>query len=337
MEWSGIACTVMRAASDLVRIVPLGERALSSAMAANDNLGYRSSFMESSILFDDNDIQAMRELRGRLSSKSTIVDFDEQILLSSIRETTRIWKQDNKIIGFAFVDEYNNLWFDTETEFPMLDELETEIIEWGVFCRKRRITEVGTENTLDCSCNANNNHRINILEKHGFRLEPIRSLQYLYPLNKQIAEHPLPTGFSIRCVKGKDEVEQLVALHQSAFGTNNMTMEYRLAMMSTPQYIQEMDLVAVTPNNELAAFCVCGFDDPDKKIGYTDPIGTHPSYQRIGLGKALTSAGLITLRNAGVNTVRLGTSNENIAMQKLANALGFVCVSEKLWFSKAVL
>lgn len=292
--------------------------------------------MESSILLDGMDVQAIREFRGRLASKSTIVDFDEQILLPSTRETTRIWQQDNKIVGFAFLDQYNNLWFDTETEFSLLDELETEIIEWGVFCRIRRITETGTANTLDCPCNADNNHRISILEKHGFMLEPVRSLQYSHPLNKQIAEYPLPTGFSIRSVKGKNEVDQLVALHRAAFGTNNMTIEYRLAMMSTPQYIQEMDLVAVTPNNEFAAFCVCGFDDPDNKIGYTDPIGTHPSYQRIGLGKALTSVGLITLKNAGANTVRLGTSNENIAMQRLANALGFVCVSEKLWFSKAV-
>ncbi len=292
--------------------------------------------MISSILFDDNDIQAMKELRRRLASKSTIVDFDEQILLSSIRATTRIWKQDSKIVGFAFVDEFNNLWFDTEAESALVDKLETEIVEWGVICIKGRNAETGSHNTLDCTCNANDSHCIRVLEKHGFTVEQVRSLHYSRPLNTPIIEYPLPSGFSIRCVKGKDEVEQLVALHQAAFGTNNMTIEYRLAMMSTMQYIQEMDLVVVTPNDELAAFCVCGFDDPDKKIGYTDPIGTHPSYQRIGLGKALVSAALIALKNAGANTVRFGTSSENIAMQKLANDLGFVCVSEKLWFSKAV-
>ena len=273
---------------------------------------------------------------GRLPSKSTVVDFDEQILLPSIRETARIWKQANKIVGFAFVDDYNNLWFDTGIDLPFLDELETEIIEWGLVCRKSRLAETGADNTLDCACNADNAHRISILIKHGFRLAPVRSLQYSHPLNQQITAHPLPAGFSIRCVNGKAEVAQLVALHRAAFGTDNMTMEYRLAMMSTPQYIPALDLVAVASNNELAAFCVCGFEDPAKKIGYTDPIGTHPSYQSIGLGKALTSAGLIALKNAGAETVRLGTSNQNIAMQKLAKALGFVCVSEKLWFSKAV-
>lgn len=74
--------------------------------------------MESSLLDHDNDIQAMKELRGRLASRSTIVDFDEQILLPSIRATTRIWEQGNKIVGFAFVDEFNNLWFETGLNLP---------------------------------------------------------------------------------------------------------------------------------------------------------------------------------------------------------------------------
>jgi ribosomal protein S18 acetylase RimI-like enzyme len=293
--------------------------------------------MKSSLFYDDSDVQALSELRDRLGAKATIVDFDEQILLSSIRSTTRIWEEDNRVVGFAFVDEYNNLWFETETEYVLLDELETEIVEWGTTCQKRRNVETGTANTLDCTCNADDSRRIKVLKKHGFILQPVRSLQYVRSLQEPITEYPLPSGFSIRCVNGNDEVEQLVALHRAAFGTNHMTVDYRLAMMNAPQYLRELDLVALAPGEALSAFCVCGFEDPDRKIGYTDPIGTHPSYQRMGLGKALLSAGLIALKNAGANTVRLGTSSETIAMQKLARKLGFVCVSEKLWFSKAIL
>ena len=207
----------------------------------------------------------------------------------------------------------------------------------GIDCIKKRSIETSTENTLDCTCNIDNSHRIRALQKHGFTPARVRSLQYARPLDKPVIEYPLPSGFSIRCVKGKDEAKQLTALHRAAFGTNHMSTEYRLAMMSTPQYIQELDLVVVAPGGELVAFCVCGFDDPDKKTGYTDPIGTHPSYRKIGLGRALISAGLIALKKAGANTVTLGTSSENLAMQMLASECGFVCVSEKLWFSKAVL
>jgi ribosomal protein S18 acetylase RimI-like enzyme len=284
----------------------------------------------------EDDLQGMRDLMNSLASASTIVDFDEKIQLSAVRDTLRIWKQDGKVVGFAFVDEWNNLWFDAEPGFDRLDDLEGEIIAWGAACMKKRNAETASANTLDCTCGAGHVHRRELLEKHGFELAEVRTLHYSRSLNEPLVEHPLPAGFTIRCVKGECEVEDLVALHRAAFGTNNMDVEYRLAIMRAPQYIPELDLVAVAPNGELAAFCICGFEDPALPIGYTDPIGTHPHYRRIGLGKAIVTAGLSALKSLGARNVKLGTSSENIAMQNLAADLGFVCVSEQIWFSKAV-
>ena len=62
----------------------------------------------------------------------------------------------------------------------------------------------------------------------------------------------------------------------------------------------------------------------------------HPRFQRLGLGKAIVTAGLRLLASRGVTTVELGTGSNNVPMQRLAESLGFVCVSEKLWFSKTV-
>ncbi len=68
----------------------------------------------------------------------------------------------------------------------------------------------------------------------------------------------------------------------------------------------------------------------------TDPIGVHPRFQRRGLGKAVVTAGLHLLKSSGVTVVELGTGSDNMPMQRLAESLGFVCVAEKLWFSKIV-
>ena len=65
-------------------------------------------------------------------------------------------------------------------------------------------------------------------------------------------------------------------------------------------------------------------------------MGTHQKYQRRGLGKAIVAAGLRLLKNSGANVVELSTGSDNLAMQKLAVGSGFMCVSEKLWFSKTV-
>jgi len=293
--------------------------------------------MESSKCQNDNDIQAVRDLIACQVSEFTIADFEEHMLVPTVRDTVRIWRDAQKTIGFAYIDEYNNLWFETDMGSPFLEELESQIIEWGASCLKNRNQETGVANRLDCSCNANNVHRMHLLKKMNFIPEEIRTLRYSRPLHEPVLLPPLPDGFLIRPVRGEDEVPSLVSLHRAAFGTNNMTVEQRLAMMRTSTYLPEMDLVAVAPGNVLAAFTVCGFDDPEEKVGYTDPIGTHPSYQRMGLAQAVVSTGMQLLKNVGAVRVELGTSSENVAMQKLADKLGFVCFSEKLWFSKNVL
>ena len=291
--------------------------------------------MQSSQLSGADDIQAVLDLMTRLPT-ITIVDFDEHFQLSAFWSTGRIWRHANQVVGFAYIDDYDNLWFETLPEHALLDELEDQIIAWGVTCIKKRDAQASVQHTLDYSCNAGDSRRIQVLERHGFTRQVVRSLRYSRPLSIPIVIYPLPEDFSIRCVQGENEVESLVALHRAAFGTQHMTAEQRLAMMRTSQYIPDLDLVVVAPDGELAAFCVCGFTDPDRKIGYTEPLGTHSRYQRLGLAKALLSAGLTGLKEAGAQVAELGTSSENAAMQNLAAALGFACVSEKLWFSKTV-
>jgi mycothiol synthase len=140
----------------------------------------------------------------------------------------------------------------------------------------------------------------------------------------------------MRRVTGEDEVEALVSLHRAAFGTDNMAIEERLAIIRAPNYAPDLDLVAIAPNGELCAFCNFEFEEGKKQTGTTDPIGTHQHYQRLGLGRAILSAGLRSIQVRGAVIAKLGTSSENIPMQKLAERVGFFCVSENLWFSKKI-
>ena len=292
--------------------------------------------MDSSIDYFDPKIVEMVDLIKRIHPKPTLVDFYEEMSSQSVRSTLRLWTSEDQLVGFAYVDDYNNLRFETDPSCSFLEDMEGEIVEWGVLCMKKRNAKTGIEDSLDYSCIADDSHLIYLMDRNGFIPQPVRSLHYSRPLDLPVTEFSLPGGFSIRCVQGKSEVDKLVDLHQAAFGTSNMTIEQRTAMMSVPQYEPEMDLVAVAPNGELAAFCVCGFDDAEKQVGYTDPIGTHPDYRRIGLGKAIVSSGMQMLKTRNAKVVELGTSSDNLAMQGLAEALGFERVSERLWFSKTV-
>ncbi len=293
--------------------------------------------MKRFLLRDDTDLLRIRAFLKRLPHEPKMGDFEEQVQLPTIRAVTRLWQRDNELIAFAYVDNFNNLWFEADPEHPS-DQLENEIMDWGLTCMRQRNARTGKEQTLDATCSAVNMERLAFLEKFGFIREPIRSLKYSRSFNTPIEEWAFPSGFTFRCVTGENEVDDLVALHRAAFGTDNMTAEERLAIMRAPQYMPDLDLVAVAPSGDLSAFCICGFEEGNgqQKVGYTDPIGTHPRHQRIGLGKAIVSAGLRALKNRGATVAELGTSSENVPMQRLAERMGFVCVAENLWFAKKV-
>jgi ribosomal protein S18 acetylase RimI-like enzyme len=262
-------------------------------------------------------------------------DFEEQIQIPAIRSSMRIWQRRDAMTAFAYVDSGNNLRFEIAPGHHTAG-LEQEIMDWGITCMRERNARTGKEQTLDATCRADDEERLDILRKFGFEQESIRTLQYTHSLDKPIEIFPFPAGFSMRCVTGEDEVKALVSLHRAAFGTDNMTIEERLAIMRAPNYTPDLDLVAISPNGELCAFCICGIEEGEKQTGTTDPIGTHQHYQRLGLGKAILSAGLHSIQVRGAVIAKLGTSSENIPMQKLAERVGFVCVSENLWFSKKI-
>jgi len=287
------------------------------------------------------DILKMRTLLQRPGNELTVSDFDELIALESIRLETRIWSnQRHNLIAFAFVDDFNNLRFAVDEKYRSA-ALEEELVGWGVACQQRRNAAGGERATLDASCCVDNRNRLAFLEKHGFIREETRTLNYQRDLLLPISPAIPPDGFSLKSLKGEEQAGSLAALHRAAFGTNHMTLEYRLAMMRVPHYDPNLDLFIEAPTGKPVAFCFCSIaveenEKHDSKQGYTDPIGVDPGYQGRGLGKAVLIAGLQALKNRGMEVANLATSSQNIPMQKLAESAGFLVVSEKMWFSKIV-
>jgi ribosomal protein S18 acetylase RimI-like enzyme len=117
-------------------------------------------------------------------------------------------------------------------------------------------------------------------------------------------------------------------MHREAFGTAHMTVERRLSLLRDPDYDPELDLVAVAPDGELAAFVCCSVDRAENrrlsvKQGWTDPIGTRPAHRRRGLATALVLEGFRRLRARGVDRAYLGTTDGNAALQAVCAAVGY--------------
>jgi mycothiol synthase len=279
------------------------------------------------------DVDRLRGLIKRLAQPPTIIDFEELMLQPAVRARTSLWEQNRQIAAFACVDDYNNLWFEIDPGNTSL-QLEKEIIDWGMACIKQLHAVGEEENALDTSCEAGDLLRIILLKRHGFEQGDIRSLHYRRTIDQSIPEPVFPPGFTVRCVTGEQEVDLLVDLHREAFGTSHMTRDQRLAIMRAPGYDPTMDFVALNPGGKMCAFCICSVEGDDHDTGHIDPIGTREEYKRMGLGQAIVSVGLRALQDRGARFALFGTSSENEAMQRLANKMGFVVVSERVWFSK---
>jgi mycothiol synthase len=145
----------------------------------------------------------------------------------------------------------------------------------------------------------------------------------------------------MRALAGDHEVPDLVALHQAAFQSQHLTVEDKLAMMHTPDYAVNRDLVVIAPDGSLVAYCTCWVsteenEGNDERVGYTDPIATHPNVQRHGIGHALLIAGCRLLAENGIDWACLSTSSQNHAMQGLAETVGFSIERKTLFFEKTL-
>ena len=272
----------------------------------------------------------------RISDHPSIVDIHELTADAQVRVNTRLWfDADDQLVAFCIVDRFHNLLFELLSNL-YASPIISQIIDWGITCLAR-----SSANRLYSNSRGDDKKRLEFLKKHDFREEPWRTLRLSRLLNEPIATPELPLGFQIRGVKGTHEVEALVQLHHAAFGTDNMAIESRLAMMSVPDYVPDLDLVAVAPDGQLAAFCMCSINYQENAysgqlVGYTDPVGTHPDFQRLGLGRALLQTGCHLLKQQGMKIAILGTSSANLPMQQLAQTVGYRIESEKLRFAKNV-
>jgi ribosomal protein S18 acetylase RimI-like enzyme len=277
--------------------------------------------------------------REQMADYPGIVDLQELMGIASMSANTRLWfDMDGRAIGFAFVDSFDNLRFEFDprrTDAP----IEDEIMAWGIACMQRKPHENGAHSKLDTSCRAMDTERIALLQRHGFNLQSGTTLHMVRPLAEPIPEATVPPGFSIRSVVGLGEAEALAALHRAAFGTEHMTTERRLAMMQVPEYDPTSDLAVIAPDGSLAAYTMCSISEQEnhitgRKDGFTDPVATHPAFQRRGLARALLLTGMHLLRARGMDMARLSTSSNNVAMQHAARSVGFRVESTTIWFAK---
>lgn len=145
------------------------------------------------------------------------------------------------------------------------------------------------------------------LESDGYR--PVHTHRsYRWDLTGDIPTPEIPPGWSLRPVAGEDEANARRAASHAAFEStmpSAMHLERYLRFMRSPVYVPDRDLVAVSPDGRVASFMIWWGDDSGH--AQIEPFGTHPDFQRQGIGRALIYHGLARMKAARMHTARVVT------------------------------
>lgn len=164
-----------------------------------------------------------------------------------------------------------------------------------------------------------------LLANHGYTRQAGAEYQRFRELNQPIRNVPLAEGFSIRPLGDVNEFPARSWVSFKAFHADEPESNYDPSpwyhnIQRAPLYRRDLDLVVVAPNGELAAFCTLWFDDATRSAAF-EPVGTHPAYQRLGLGKAIMTEGLNRVKTLGATLAAVGSYSP--AAHALYNSLGF--------------
>lgn len=267
----------------------------------------------------------------------TAADLHELLDTSAVQGTRRasIWQDESdSIVAYTILDLRYSNWYFLISPHIHSSEVETDTLQWA----EGQLLEADCS-AIDTPCRDTDTERIAFLERSGFTRQEAQTLYMARSLPEPISHAIFPEGFTLRQAAGEQELEAMVALHQAAFGTQNMTVEARRSIMRNPDYIPELDLLLEAPDGTLAAFCYCAIPREANELsgrneGEIAIIGTSPAYQKRGLGRAMLLAGLQRLKDFGVETATLGTSSENSGAHSVYYAAGFRVSYRSLWYAK---
>jgi mycothiol synthase len=144
-------------------------------------------------------------------------------------------------------------------------------------------------------------------------------------------EYHLPKGYTVRPLNGEDEVDAYVELHQAAFGSKNMTIDWRKRTLGASGYNPETDLVAIAPDGKLAAFCIGWLHN---EMGQIEPMGVHEEHRKLGLGQAILSETIQSLHKQGATRIFVETDNYRDAALQLYETVGFQVIQDVLVYRK---
>src|SRR5262245_14892441 len=199
-----------------------------------------------------------------------------------------LWRDKEQVVGWAWLDGPDSAMIQVDPGRP---DIADAAVAWAVTRGVARLELACTETTL-----------VAAVRRAGFT--PVERGPFMLimrrPLTGPATLPPVPAlaeGFVVRPTRPADG-EAWLAAHASAFGGSAMTADSYRKLTTLPPYRTEFAQLIEAPDGTCAAYCQ-GWYDEVNRIGEFEPVGTHASYQRRGMGRAVCLAVLHAFAAAG--------------------------------------
>jgi ribosomal protein S18 acetylase RimI-like enzyme len=276
------------------------------------------------------DLARMDELAvSALGDAVHVVDLPWRLASPSARvpERTRLWEDaSGELVAWAVLQfpAWHCLDYVVRPDLRTI-AFEADMLAWACAQLEREAAKRDRPLPFYVGARAGDAMRIMAIEQAGFARQDWGYVHLTRDLDQPIPEPTPPPGFVIRSLAGEAEADAYVAAHRAAFGSANMTADWRRSTLRAPRYVADLDLVAIAPDGELAGFCICWITPAlaGQRIAQIEPLGILPAYQRQGVARALMAESFRRARALGAGQMAVNAESYNTASRGVYEAMGF--------------
>ena len=248
---------------------------------------------------------------------------NENIFHFRLEDVITLWEFGGKIIAMLNPDADGEAFFQVHPGFrEQVSAAEMlKVAERKLFKEKE-----GGRRELVVWVNGGDQATKAVFTEHGYARSRFSAEHMRFrSLSQPIPAPVVPNGYTVRALGEEDELPARSWLSWKAFHPDEPDEKYQgwewyRNVQRIPLYRRDLDVVAVAPDGELAAFCTVWLDDITRTAVF-EPVGTHPNFQKRGLGKAVMSEGLRRAQRLGATLATV--SSYSTGAHALYHSMGF--------------
>ncbi|HEY3476707.1 MAG TPA: GNAT family N-acetyltransferase [Anaerolineales bacterium] len=251
---------------------------------------------------------------------------NENIFHFKLDDVITLWEADGQTVAMLNPDSAGEAFFQTHPALcdPLLISEMLDVAEQKL----PTISEDGKKELIVWVNAGDHTTKTLFTERSYVRSEFSAEHMRRRPFSRPVPDSVPPAGYAVRALGDESELPARSWLSWKAFHADEPDERYQgwewyRNIQRVPLYRRDLDIVAVAPDGELAAFCTVWFDDVTRMAVF-EPVGTHPNHQKRGLGKAVMSEGLRRAQRLGATLATVSSYSKGA--HALYESMGFTDV-----------